>query len=109
MPLSATALVSLPTWSKGQEAIGVWASQIHIGKLACTGTVTLTANATSTTVADVRAGAFSFVGLCPLTANAASAQAAGNVYISTRAKRQFTITHPNSAAADKTFSYVVLG
>lgn len=91
------------------EANSIWASQVHIGKLQCTGTVTLTANATSTTVADVRAGAFSFVGLTPLTANAASAQAAGNVYVSTRAKQQFTITHPNSAAADKTFAYAVLG
>lgn len=109
MPASATALVSLPFFPKGMEAIGVWASQIHIGKLACTGTVTLTAGTTSTTVADVRAGAFSFIGLCPLTANAASTQAAGNVYISTRGKRTFTIAHPNSAAADKTFSYVVLG
>lgn len=109
MPASATALVSLPFFPKGMEAIGVWASQIHIGKLACTGTVTLTAGATSTTVADVRAGAHSFFGLCPLTANAASTQAAGNVYISTRGKRTFTIAHPNSAAADKTFSYVVLG
>lgn len=109
MPASATALVSLPFFPKGMEAIGVWASQIHIGKLACTGTVTLTANATSTTVADVRAGAHSFFGLCPLTANAASTQAAGNVYISTRGKRTFTIAHPNSVAADKTFSYVVLG
>lgn len=109
MPASATALVSLPFFPKGMEAIGVWASQIHIGKLACTGTVTLTANATSTTVADVRAGAFSFFGLCPLTANAASAQAAGNVYVSTRAKQQFVITHPNSASVDKNFVYVVLG
>ncbi len=109
MPTSATALVSLPFFPKGMEAIGVWASQIHIGKLACTGTVTLTANATSTTVVDIRAGVNSFFGLCPLTANASSTQAAGNVYISTRAKRQFTIAHPNSAAADKTFSYIVLG
>ena len=109
MPASATALVSLPLWPKGMEAVQVWASQIHIGKLACTGTVTLTANATSTTVADVRAGAFSFVGLSPLTANAASAQAAGNVFLSTRAKQQFVLTHPNSASVDKTFTYVVLG
>ena len=65
--------------------------------------------AVSSYAADVRAGAFSFIGLCPLTANAASTQAAGNVYISTRGKRTFTIAHPNSAAADKTFSYVVLG
>ena len=109
MPASATALVSLPLWPKGMEAVQVWASQIHIGKLACTGTVTLTANATSTTVADQRAGANSFFGLCPLTANAASAQAAGNVYISTRAKQQFVIAHPNTSATDKTFVYSVLG
>ena len=109
MPASATALVSLPFFPKGMEAIGVWASQVHIGKLACTGTVTLTANATSTTVVDIRAGVNSFFGLCPLTANASSTQAAGNVYISTRAKRQFVITHPNSAAADQQFAYVILG
>jgi hypothetical protein len=109
MPASATALISLPPFPKGMEAIGVWASQIHIGKLACTGTVTLAASATSTSVADLRAGANSFFGLCPLTANAASAQAAGNVYVSTRAKQSFVLTHPSSASTDKTFSYVVLG
>lgn len=110
MPLSAgTVGTVLPYFPPEQRQLGAWVNQAHIGKLACTGNVTLNAGATSTTVSDVRVGAFSFIGLTPITANAASAVAAGNVYISTRGKATFTITHPNSAAADKTFVYAVLG
>ena len=92
-----------------RRLLGQWAREANQGHLANTGVVTLTAAATSTTVADTRAGVNSFIGLCPTTANAASAMAVGNVYISTRAKQTFTIAHPNSAAADQTFTYCILG
>ena len=45
----------------------------------------------------------------PQTANASSEMASGGMYVSSRGKQTFTITHPNNANADKTFGYVVLG
>lgn len=110
MPLSAGAAGPiLPYFPPEQRQLGAWANQVHIGKLACNGVVTLTANATSTSVADQRAGAFSFIDFRPTTANAASAQAAGAMWASTRGKAYFVITHTNSAAVDKTFVYCILG
>lgn len=112
MPLSANAGVALPRLQRDDPLVD-WVPQVHIGKLACVGTVTLTPNATSTTVADIRAGAFSFVGLAPSTARGASAQGAGTLWVSTRAKRTFTITHTaashSSTASSRAFTYCILG
>ena len=79
------------------------------GKINSTGTVTLTASATSTVVSDRRVGANSLIFFMPQTANASSEMASGGMYVSSRGKQTFTITHPNNANADKTFGYVVLG
>lgn len=77
------------------------------GKLNCVKTVTLTANAGSTTVTDERIGPTSFLGLMPKTANAAGALA--TTYISARSDGSATITHTNNAQADKTFVMLILG
>ncbi len=112
MPLSANAGVSLPYLKPG-DPLTTWVSQVHLGKLACVGTVTLTPNATSTTVADIRAGIFSFIGLMPTTARGASAMGAGTLFVSTRGKRTFTLTHPSashsSTASSRAFTYCILG
>lgn len=114
MTISAGATVLpvpqfVPDEKAHRKAIADWMQTAAQGKLACVGNVTLTANATSTTVADVRAGQFSFISLTPITANAASAITAGNVWISTQGKKTFTIAHPTSASSDKTFRYAILG
>lgn len=77
------------------------------GKTNNTGSVTLTANAASTTVTDPRVGYNSVVTLSPTTANAASAVA--TTYIATYGDGTFTITHVNDAQVDKTFKYIVTG
>ena len=77
------------------------------GKINAVGTVTLTANAASTTLTDKRLGAESTVVLMPQTANAAAAIA--TTYIATQAAESATITHANNAQADKTFRYAILG
>ena len=73
------------------------------------GTVTLTANAASTTVINnlmaPEMGVFPF----PLTANAAAEWGAGTMYLSTRDSGSFVLTHANNAQTDRTFIYVVLG
>ena len=77
------------------------------GKLNCTGSVTLTANVTTTTMTDEKIGADSWIGFMPTTANAAGALA--TTYISARAQGSATVTHANAATVDRTFVYAILG
>jgi len=76
------------------------------GKVNAIASVTLTANATSTIVADLRCTSSSVIGLMPTTANAATALA--TTYI-TVTNKSFTITHANTSTTDRTFHYSVLG
>ncbi len=80
-------------------------NNIMVGRLNNGGTVTLTANATTTTLADKRIGANSIITFSPTTANAATATA--NLYVSATGKQTATLTHANTADADKTFNYAI--
>ena len=74
-------------------------------------TVTLAANATSTTVTDERLSYYSTVVFDPMTANAAAEKAAGTLYV-TQANRKngvWQITHNNDASSDRTFRMAILG
>jgi hypothetical protein len=81
--------------------------QLEQGRLNVTGTCTLAAGATTTTVKAPNCGAGSQVLLTAKTANAAAAL--GAVYISAVANGAFTITHPSNAQTDRTFGYACLG
>lgn len=111
MAASANARTSIPVFepddTQHRIRIGSWAVQVMQGKLNNTGSVTLTALATSTTVVDARAGINSFIGFTPLTSSGAVEIA--TMYLSTRGDGQFIITHSNSVIADRTFVYCVLG
>lgn len=87
------------------EAIRRICTAINTNADGQTGTVTLTANAASTTLTDVRITASSVISLMPTTANAAAAIA--TTYIGTTAIGSATITHANNAQADKTFRYSI--
>lgn len=98
------------SWSNTAEWMARLARAINNilrGKTNNWGSVTLTANAASTSVTDPRAGYNSVVTLSPTTANAAAAIA--TTYIATYGDGTFTITHANNAQSDKTFKYVVTG
>lgn len=77
------------------------------GKARVTGSVTLTASATSTVVSDNQFESGMVPVLIPTTANAATALA--TTYVSARSKGSFTLTHASNAQADKSFLYVRLG
>lgn len=77
------------------------------GKLNNTGSLTLTANAATTTLTDPRIGNNSAILLMPATANAAAAIA--TTYFDTFADGSCTVHHANNANADKTFVYCVIG
>ena len=74
-----------------------------------TGTVTLTENATTTTVKNSNFGANQMPIFEPLTANAAAEKAAGTMYVSARKQGEFTITHANNAQTDREFFYIHVG
>lgn len=71
------------------------------------GTVTLTPNATATTVTVLQAGFDACAILSPSSANAAVELASGGCFISTYGAGTFTITHRNLATSDRTFRYMV--
>ena len=75
------------------------------GKTNNTGSVTLRASNTTTTITDERLGFDSVILLSPLTANAA----AQTPYISTKAKGSVVITHTSVASTDLDFDYIIVG
>lgn len=77
------------------------------GKNDAHGSITLTANAASTTLADVRIGGNTVLVLSPTTANAAAAVA--TTYYDTLARGSLVIHHANNAQTDKTFGYALVG
>ena len=83
------------------------------GKSNNTGIVTLAASSATTTVtlSDGRMGPTTLVILIPLTASAATEFGAGSLYLSGRdpANNTFTLTHVNSATADRKFGFVLVG
>lgn len=81
------------------------------GRNNATGTATLAAGVTTTTVAAPNCGPDSQVFLFPRTANAAVEVGNGTIYIlaANVTAAQFVITHANGVSLDRTFSYVCLG
>lgn len=80
-----------------------------VGSLNVSDTVTLTANAASTTVTDARCSFQTGVVLIPTTANAAAAIATTYISETSRVNGSFVLTHANNAQTDRTFRYVLMG
>ena len=78
-----------------------------VGKANCAADLTLTANATTTTMTDARLSAVSVLAFMPTTANAASATS--SIYVTAQKKGQATINHVNNASVDKTYRVAILG
>ena len=83
--------------------------QLGAGRSNASGTVTLAASATSTTVSAIDCAPGSAVFLFPTTADAAAAVATTYVPAATVTKQQFIIQHASAASVDRTFFYVCLG
>lgn len=99
----------LPSEANNPREISQVVNGVLDGKLNSTGTFTCTASAASTAVTDYRAGLDSIILLMPTTANASAEIGNGSIYVSTRAKQSFTVTHANNSQADRTFGYVIIG
>jgi hypothetical protein len=77
------------------------------GKANVADSVTLTANAATTSVSDNKFESAMVPVFVPLTANAAAAIT--GMYISARTQGGFTLTHANNAQTDRSFGYVRFG
>lgn len=82
-------------------------NSLLLGKTNNTGSVTLTAGATSTTLTDTRIGGSSVILFCPTTANAATATA--NLRVTAKGDGTATLTHSNTADVDRVFDYAIIG
>jgi hypothetical protein len=83
------------------------------GKLNAVLEVTLTADAATTTITDVRLTRNSLIVFDPVTANAATELYGATMYVkddgTNRKNGVFIITHANNANADRTFKALVIG
>ncbi len=91
------------TWSK---TLGNIVNSL-VGKINSGTTLTLTANADTTVLTDPRLFVNSVLVFMPQTAHAAAALT--GIYVASQAKGTATISHPNDANIDKTFSIAILG
>ena len=115
--MTVTAFDQVP---ESMQDLKEWCRKIAValngamqGKTNNTGSVTLTANAGTTTLTEVhgRVGQNTQIFFFPTTANAATEFGAGTLYASARsvANNTFTLTHANNAQTDRTFGYVLIG
>lgn len=84
-------------------------NNIMRGKLNNTGSFTLDASQSSTTVSNPVVGGNSVILPIPTTSNAALELGNGSLYISAKDKEGFTVAHDNNTQTDRTFDYVVFG
>jgi hypothetical protein len=83
--------------------------QLAQGRTNASGTVTLRASQTTTTVTAPTCGVGSRVFLFPATANAAAVVATTYILASNVTSGQFIVTHASDADVDQTFYWIALG
>lgn len=100
-----------PTLVGHLRRLGEIINSLLRGGLNNSGTVTLTANAASTTLTDARIAYNSAIVLVPTTANASAEIGAGTSYISEtgRLNGSAVITHANNAQTDRIYRYLIQG
>jgi hypothetical protein len=79
------------------------------GRSNAMGSFTCTLNQATTVVEHANVGLESTIHLSPRHANAAAELGAGTIYISAKARGSFTVTHANSATANRTFDFGIIG
>jgi len=102
-----TSFLKLPPIGGTPRDVAAIVNNCVDGKMNVTGEVTLTNSTTTTVVTDTRVGADSFIAFMPTSADAAAELAAGTMFVSSRGKQTFTITHANDTTS-RSFVFVVL-
>jgi hypothetical protein len=60
-------------------------------------------------VNDPRLSGGSFIGFCPLTADAAAEIAGGGLYVSSQGAKTMTLAHANNGQTDRKFLLLIIG
>ena len=102
----------VPEWNEAEaehrRMLARAINRINTGKVNCTLDVTLNAGVGTTTIADPRIAATSFLGWMPQTASASTAERAG-IYVTGRMKGSAVLNHAANAAPDQILTIVILG
>ena len=99
--------LSIPDTGQHLRLVSTSLNNTINGKLNSTGTITLTASATSTTLTDARISGNSVILFMPTTANARTAL--NGLHVSARADGSATLTHASSGNTDQTFGFTIFG
>tara|TARA_R100000231_G_scaffold131114_1_gene103020 strand:+ start:2470 stop:2799 length:330 start_codon:yes stop_codon:yes gene_type:complete len=99
--------LSIPDTGQHLRLVSTSLNNTINGKLNSTGTITLRASQTTTTLSDARIGGNSVVVFMPTTANGRTAL--NGLYVSARANGSATLTHASSGNTDQNLSYCVIG
>lgn len=91
--------------TKINEALG----QIDQGRLNCSGTFTLAAGATTTTVPAATVGADTSIVFSPMTADAAAVLGTTFILASNISAGAFIVSHASAASVDRTFAWIGIG
>lgn len=83
--------------------------QIDQGRLNCSGTFTLAAGATTTTVPAPTVASGTEINFSPTTANAAAAMTSTYILASNVSAGSFIVSHANAGTTDRTFSFIAIG
>lgn len=100
-----------PKTTDFERNVTIVVNNLMKGKANNTGSVTLSANAATTTVT-LATGLLTpdtIILFMPTTAHAATEFGAGTMYVSSITTTTFVITHVNNSQTDRTFSYARIG
>ena len=98
--------LSNPVAEEHRRQIAIVVNNTLDGKLNSTGTVTLTASQTTTTIADKRLGGNSVLVFMPTTSNASAGMT--SLFVSSQGKQTATLSHANNGQTDRTYKYLSL-
>jgi len=99
--------LSIPDTEQHLRLVSTSLNNTINGKLNSTGTIILTASATSTTLTDARIGGNSVILFMPTTTNGRTAL--NTLHVSARSNGSATLTHASSGNTDQNLSYCVIG
>ena len=103
-------MATVPSLSeKDPRAILQAIGDLFRGRSLAIGQFTCTLSAATTAVTDANVGTDSKITLTARHANAAAEVGNGTIYVSSIGRGTFTVTHANSATANRTFDYQVQG
>ena len=99
--------LSIPDTGQHLRLVSTSLNNTINGKLNSTGSITLTASSTTSTLTDARISGNSVILFMPTTNNGRTAL--NTLYVSARTEGSATLTHASSANTDQSFSYCIIG